>query len=341
MTVNRAAQHYSVDISSRRQFNELQRLEQTHGQKVHDWLAEGMPREAMGNPREMRAFRMDKARSEHQASEPQHEQSVQRMGGCFSQPTEDIDEPSEKSSIGEQGRQVLSIIGFRTRQLFRQNVLHLKILTEEIRAIVEKNTDTKIRESAQQQNNADRQRIAQLKSWYDDHWAQGQRTKFQILSLEKRLERFSQHPGLKNQSTQSLKQWLRLVRILREERVKSVEIAKEMCDISKKIQELRDRTSPSRTEDRIRQAHAEANQKISQLKQTRQSITESNQDIIHQLSKIDQSLFNRDTVNYEQLNQELIVRKELDRDTTNQPPAENPFAAVIPQLEDALPNNIA
>lgn len=63
MTGSQAAQRYDVDITSRRQLNELQRLEQTYGSAVHDWIDEGMPREVMGTPHKMNAFRMRKETS--------------------------------------------------------------------------------------------------------------------------------------------------------------------------------------------------------------------------------------------------------------------------------------
>jgi hypothetical protein len=61
MTASQAEQQFDVDISSRTQLNELQRLKQTHGQKVHEWVDEGMPQEAMGSPTKMRAFRTRKS----------------------------------------------------------------------------------------------------------------------------------------------------------------------------------------------------------------------------------------------------------------------------------------
>jgi hypothetical protein len=78
MTSGRAEQHFGVDISSRRQLNELQRLEQTHGRKVNDWLDEGMPREAMGTPDEMRAFRLAEGKAVSANDDTQNEQPVQR-----------------------------------------------------------------------------------------------------------------------------------------------------------------------------------------------------------------------------------------------------------------------
>jgi len=78
MVGSQAAQRYGVDISSRRQLNELQRLEQSHGRTVYDWLNEGMPREAMGTPRDMRAFRKRKNTPVPWDVEAQNDQSVQR-----------------------------------------------------------------------------------------------------------------------------------------------------------------------------------------------------------------------------------------------------------------------
>ena len=75
---SQAEQQFDVDITSRTQLNELQRLERTHGKNVHDWLAEGMPREAMGTPRDMCAFRIRKGTPVPWNVETHNAQSVQR-----------------------------------------------------------------------------------------------------------------------------------------------------------------------------------------------------------------------------------------------------------------------
>ena len=87
LTESQAESHFAVDIESRRQLNELQRLEQTHGNNVHEWLAEGMPRESMGNPTEMRAFRMQDDPSESTPAESKRTLSVQRYQNL--EPNED------------------------------------------------------------------------------------------------------------------------------------------------------------------------------------------------------------------------------------------------------------
>jgi hypothetical protein len=87
LTESQAESHFAVDIESRRQLNELQRLEQTHGNNVHEWLAEGMPRKSMGNPTEMRAFRMQDDPSESTPAESKRTLSVQRYQNL--EPNED------------------------------------------------------------------------------------------------------------------------------------------------------------------------------------------------------------------------------------------------------------
>jgi hypothetical protein len=78
MSAGQAEQQFGVDISSRRQLNELQRLEQTHGRKVNDWLDEGMPREAMGTPDKMRAFRLAEGTPVSENDDAQNRHPVQR-----------------------------------------------------------------------------------------------------------------------------------------------------------------------------------------------------------------------------------------------------------------------
>jgi len=55
-----AEAHYGKEIDNPDQLAALQRLEQKYGRRVHTWLEEGMPMEAMGKPSKMEAFRQRK-----------------------------------------------------------------------------------------------------------------------------------------------------------------------------------------------------------------------------------------------------------------------------------------
>jgi hypothetical protein len=85
MTESQAEQQFGVDISSRRQLNELQRLQQTHGDKVNEWIDEGIPREALGRPDKMRAFRTPKKEATVPSnSETTDQQQIQQRAGAAS-----------------------------------------------------------------------------------------------------------------------------------------------------------------------------------------------------------------------------------------------------------------
>jgi hypothetical protein len=105
-TEGQVEQQFGVDISSRKQFNELQRLEQTHGQKVHEWVDEGMPREAMGTPDKMRAFRTRKATPVPWNIEARNEQSIQRSTEAAADPSSAGD-----ASVPDSVRDVISSSG--------------------------------------------------------------------------------------------------------------------------------------------------------------------------------------------------------------------------------------
>jgi len=56
-----AEAHYGQEIESATEFHQLQRLEKRYGERLHGWLAEGMPKKAMGHPQEMADFRIQRA----------------------------------------------------------------------------------------------------------------------------------------------------------------------------------------------------------------------------------------------------------------------------------------
>ena len=59
--IDRGEQHFGMTVPDTRTLQRLQLHESTFGAEVHDWIAEGMPTESMGKPREMEAFRQRQA----------------------------------------------------------------------------------------------------------------------------------------------------------------------------------------------------------------------------------------------------------------------------------------
>ena len=59
--IDRGEQHFGLAIPDTRILQRLQLHESTFGAEVHDWIAEGMPTEIMGKPRDMEAFRQRQA----------------------------------------------------------------------------------------------------------------------------------------------------------------------------------------------------------------------------------------------------------------------------------------
>jgi hypothetical protein len=106
ITERQASQQYDITISSRRQLNELQRLEQTYGSKVHDWIDERMPREAMGTPSAMHAFRKLKETPIPWNVETRNANSVQRSTKAAADT-----EPTGETSVPDSVRAVISSSG--------------------------------------------------------------------------------------------------------------------------------------------------------------------------------------------------------------------------------------
>ncbi|MFO7833885.1 MAG: hypothetical protein R6V31_07480, partial [Halohasta sp.] len=55
--VDRAEEHFGLSIPDRRTLQRLRMHEETYGERVHEWVDEGMPTEIMGKTRDMEAFR--------------------------------------------------------------------------------------------------------------------------------------------------------------------------------------------------------------------------------------------------------------------------------------------
>ena len=62
--VDRAEEQFGMEITDRRTLQRLRMHEETYGERVHEWVDEGMPTDIMGKTRDMEAFR------ERQAERP-------------------------------------------------------------------------------------------------------------------------------------------------------------------------------------------------------------------------------------------------------------------------------
>jgi len=60
-TVERAEEHFGMQIPDESTLQRLEHHERTYGRETHDWIAEGMPVDTMGKPRDMEAFRQRQA----------------------------------------------------------------------------------------------------------------------------------------------------------------------------------------------------------------------------------------------------------------------------------------
>ena len=59
--IEQGEQHFGMTIPDERTLQRLQIAEDTHGQRVHEWIDEGMPADMLGKTRDMKAFRQRQA----------------------------------------------------------------------------------------------------------------------------------------------------------------------------------------------------------------------------------------------------------------------------------------
>jgi len=60
-SIERAEQHFGMRIPDESTLQRLEDHERTYGRETHEWIAEGMPVDAMGSPKSMEAFRQRQA----------------------------------------------------------------------------------------------------------------------------------------------------------------------------------------------------------------------------------------------------------------------------------------
>jgi len=107
--VERGEAYYKMNIPDTDTLQDLQRTEEVHGNRVHDWIAEGMPIEIMGRVSGMEAFRERQAERSTKVPtniERQNNRSVQR-----SEKAESETGPAGKTGVPEPVRDVISSTG--------------------------------------------------------------------------------------------------------------------------------------------------------------------------------------------------------------------------------------
>jgi len=60
-SIERGEEHFGIRIPDESTLQRLENHERTYGRETHDWIAEGMPADIMGSPRQMEAFRQRQA----------------------------------------------------------------------------------------------------------------------------------------------------------------------------------------------------------------------------------------------------------------------------------------
>ena len=60
-SIERAEEHFGIPIPNVSTLQRLEDHERTYGRETHEWIAEGMPAEFMGSPKNMEAFRQRQA----------------------------------------------------------------------------------------------------------------------------------------------------------------------------------------------------------------------------------------------------------------------------------------
>ena len=108
-SVDRGEEYYEMTIPDTGTLQELQMTEEVHGERVHDWVAEGMPVEIMGRVRGIEEFRERQAERPPEVPtniERQNKHSVQR-----SEKTASKTGPSGETGVPDPVRDVISSTG--------------------------------------------------------------------------------------------------------------------------------------------------------------------------------------------------------------------------------------
>ena len=107
--IEQGEQHYGMTIPDERTLQRLQIAEDTYGDQVHDWVAEGMPADVLGKTRSMEAFRerqADRPPEVPTSIERQNRRSVLR-----SEQTAAETDPAGEAGVPESVREVIASTG--------------------------------------------------------------------------------------------------------------------------------------------------------------------------------------------------------------------------------------
>ena len=108
-SIERAEGHFGMRIPDESTLQRLELHEQAYGRDTHEWIAEGMPADIMGSPREMEAFRQRQAERPPEVPtniERQHRRSVLRSEQAATET-----ESAGKTGVPDSVRDVISSTG--------------------------------------------------------------------------------------------------------------------------------------------------------------------------------------------------------------------------------------
>jgi len=108
-SIERAEEHFGIEIPDESTLQRLELHEQTYGRETHDWIAEGMPVDAMGSPRDMEAFRQRQA--ERPPEVPTNIERQNRRSVLRSEKAAGDTSPAGETGVPEPVREVISSRG--------------------------------------------------------------------------------------------------------------------------------------------------------------------------------------------------------------------------------------
>jgi len=108
-SIERAEEHFGMEIPDESTLQRLELHEQTYGREMHEWIAEGMPADIMGNPRNIEAFRQRQAERPPEVPtniERRNQRSVLRSEKAATETS-----PAGETAVPEPVREVISSRG--------------------------------------------------------------------------------------------------------------------------------------------------------------------------------------------------------------------------------------
>jgi|GEM_PF-131290 len=108
-SIERAEQHFEMQIPDESTLQRLEDHERTYGRETHEWIAEGMPVDAMGSPKSMEAFRQRQA--DRPPEVPTNIERQNRHSVLRSEKAATETEPAVETGVPEPVREVISSRG--------------------------------------------------------------------------------------------------------------------------------------------------------------------------------------------------------------------------------------